>query len=120
MRLARQHSFQEQQQQQKLEELSLREVRRLQQLDLSDGPPVSDPLPPPVSSIISGAPEELPSYDSLMFDGDDPEEQMDENERQALQEQRDIELARQLQEKEAKKIAKMVCVCVCVCVCVYC
>ena len=32
-----------------------------------------------------------------------------ENERQALQEQRDIELARQLHEKEARKIAKIVC-----------
>lgn len=123
MKFARQHSMEEQAEQKKLEELSLREIRRLQELDLSKGPPLTAPLPPPVSSIIgndslpaaaaaaisNGVKDELPSYDSLMFDGDDDEETMDESERQALQEQRDIELARQLHEKEARKIAKNVC-----------
>ena len=120
MRFARQHSMEEQAEQRRLEELSLREIRRLQELDLSKGPPLTAALPPPVSSIIggdskptaaavsNGVKDELPSYDSLMFDGDDDEETIDESERQALQEQRDIELARQLQEKEARKIAKNV------------
>ena len=120
MRFARQHSMEEQAEQRRLEELSLREIRRLQDLDLSKGPPLTAALPPPVSSIIggdslptaaavsNGVKDELPSYDSLMFDGDDDEETIDESDRQALQEQRDIELARQLHEKEARKIAKNV------------
>ena len=119
MQFARKHSMEEQAEQKKLEELSLREIRRLQELDLSKGPPLTAPLPPLVSSVDSmpvppvaaaAVKEELPTYDSLMFDGDDDDEEtMDENERQALQEQRDIELARQLHEKEARKIAKIVC-----------
>ena len=91
---------------------SEREARRLQQLELADPRHSSLPasLPPPDELISAPLPPSLgdvpvlPSYDALMF-GTDGDEELDEI---TLQEQRDNELARQLQEKEAKKLAKLV------------